>query len=134
MNISCATWTHIYLKIIVLIKIINATTSKAVKNLYNVTFIIRDISFAIIAWTLLNCMILKVSIKNSTIFLNVIQIETTDNTKDVKTVFELKDLFVFWSIFIKFINLLILFLFFFELKMFSSRKALLIFVMTIIVL
>ena len=58
-------------------------------------FIIYCILFAIIARALLNYTILKVLIKDSTIFLNVIEIETTNNTKDAKTISELKDLFIF---------------------------------------
>ena len=69
--------------------------NKAAEDLYNVTFIIHCISFAVIARILFNCIILKTSTKNSTIFLNIIEIKTTNNTKNAKIIFKLKDIFIF---------------------------------------
>ena len=101
---------------------------------YSVTLLIFYISSTLTACTLLKCIILKVSIKDSMIFLNIIWVDIADNTKGTKVISELKALFVFWSIFVKFINLSILALFFFEFKIFNFRKALLIFVIALTVL
>ena len=68
------------------------------------------------------------------IFSNLIWVDTADETENTKVVSELKDLFIFWSISTKSINLSMLFLLFFELKTFNSRKTLLMSIMTITVL
>ena len=109
-------------------------TDKTTDCRYNVTLTIFYTSSTMTVRVLLRCMILKVSIKNSMIFLNVIWIGVAGKTKGAKAISELKDLFVFWSVFIKSINLSMLSLLSFELKTFSFRKTLLMSIMIITVL
>ena len=97
-------------------KLIETLTDKATDCRYNVTLTISYILSTIIVRVLLKCMILKVLIRISMIFLNVIWVDIVDKTESAKAVSELKDLFVFWSIFIKFSNLSMLSLLFFRVQ------------------
>ena len=68
------------------LKLIEILTGKAINCQYNVTLIIFYISSTIPVGALLKCMILKVSIRNSMIFLNIIGVDIVDKTEDAKIV------------------------------------------------